>query len=692
MKNRYGHIFFIDASTTATIRGDLESAIRSMNGHEQDTYEGALMLLSKPPESGDWLYILDNADDPNLDLTPYLPSCSHGTIIITSRNRRIGFLATTHHLELGQMQEQEAVETLCLAARKAIPLDKYESTQAIDLVKTLGFLALAIVQAGIYIYEMSSGRGEGFSFSQYSSLHEHHRNRLLCRKSPPSLDRYPYGVYATLDISYTRIPESCREFLHLCSFLRHTNIPVSIFSSASQVNFDDAWELAPRPLNYQFVQARLRQLFRRNGEWDELGFHEVVQNLSSFSLLSISSVHNTPLLRLHPLIHSHARDKLTVIELPIYRQMAITCISTAYAKVPLQSLQFVLPHCILVEEEGGGDVVHINDMVQIGRLMYRQGSYWQAEKMFRRVANVLEVVQGRHVKDTNSVFSRLASTFRKQGKWNEAEALQREVLSTYQNILGPEHLDTIRASAHLAATFRHQGKWNEAEMLGREALAMYQKILGIEHPDTINASSNLACTFRYEGKWSEAEILDREVLIMRQKILGMEHPDTILASRSLASSLYKQGKWEEAEVLGKEVLPLYRKVFGLEHPDTIQASATLAATFRQQGAWDEAEALEREVLAMRQRILGPEHPSSIHSLHKLATTLGATNRWEEALPLILQATQLAEKFLGLRHHYTILYLKQLKLSYESLGRHEEAASVRGKLNLRGADDDVHNRE
>ncbi|PVF91981.1 FabD/lysophospholipase-like protein [Serendipita vermifera] len=108
-------------------------------------------------ETDEWLYILDNADDPDLELNQYLPSCSHGAIIITSRNRRVGDLATTHHLELGQMQETEAVETLCHAARKTMPLDGFELTQAIHLVDTLGYLALAIVQAENDYYVKRAG-------------------------------------------------------------------------------------------------------------------------------------------------------------------------------------------------------------------------------------------------------------------------------------------------------------------------------------------------------------------------------------------------------------------------------------------------------------------------------------------------------------------------------------------------------
>jgi tetratricopeptide (TPR) repeat protein len=712
--NRYRHIFFIDASSTATIRGDLESAIRTINGHEQDTYEGALAFMSRSLEGGEWLYILDNADDHDLNLFPYLPSCSHGTIIITSRNRSMGTLSTTHHLELGPMQEQEAVETLCLAARRSIPLVETESAQAIHLVKVLGCLALAIVQAGIYIHKMSSGQDGGFSFAQYSSLHERHRDKLLRQEGHLSLDQYPHGVYTTLDISYTRLPESCREFLHLCSFFRHTDIAASVFSSAATTNFEDSWKLERRPPDYQNIQIRLRQLFSRNGEWDELLFHKLVQTLSSFSLLSISSVHDVLLLRLHPLVHSHARDKLTAEELPLYRQMAITCISSGYNTLPPNTCQFVFPHCIRIHEESGQDSIHVNDMIRFGELMNRQGSYWEAEKVFKRIADMLIRTQGPDGEDTHLVLSRLASTLwnqgtwseaealqrdvlanrqkilkldhphiidasaslaailRAQGKWSEAEALQREVLTKRQKILGLEHPDTIMASGNLAATLRALGKWSEAEALQRDALNTSQKILGLDHPNTINASGNLATTFRAQGKWSEAEALQRDILVKRQKTLGLDHPNTIATSGNLAATLRAQGKWSEAEARERDALATYQKTLGPDHPNTIAASANLAATLRFQGKWSEAETLERDVIAMSQKILGLDHPDTIMASGNLACTFCAQGKWSDAEALQRDVLAKRQKILGLEHPDTITASANLAGTFRVQGRLNEA--------------------
>lgn len=47
--------------------------------------QDALGWLSRQRE--EWLLLFDNADDTTLNLRNYFPRCSHGNILITSRNR-----------------------------------------------------------------------------------------------------------------------------------------------------------------------------------------------------------------------------------------------------------------------------------------------------------------------------------------------------------------------------------------------------------------------------------------------------------------------------------------------------------------------------------------------------------------------------------------------------------------------------
>jgi len=67
------------------------------------------------PENTNWLLIFDNLDDLDLvDIEGYLPSCNHGTVIITSR-RRESIQHGRRGFEVQQMYSAEAIQLLLSA-------------------------------------------------------------------------------------------------------------------------------------------------------------------------------------------------------------------------------------------------------------------------------------------------------------------------------------------------------------------------------------------------------------------------------------------------------------------------------------------------------------------------------------------------------------------------------------------------
>src|SRR3984957_18633645 len=79
---RFSDVFFVDASTVETITTDLRSiaVAKGVGNSEND----ALNWLSR--QRKEWLLLFNSADDTMLNLRDYFPRCSHGNILITSRN------------------------------------------------------------------------------------------------------------------------------------------------------------------------------------------------------------------------------------------------------------------------------------------------------------------------------------------------------------------------------------------------------------------------------------------------------------------------------------------------------------------------------------------------------------------------------------------------------------------------------
>ncbi|KIM22777.1 hypothetical protein M408DRAFT_78570, partial [Serendipita vermifera MAFF 305830] len=321
----YAQTVYVDASSSSSIKSDFQTWARTLGGgHERDAWEDALRALNDVRQGEQWVLVLDNADDPTLDLIPFLPKTVHVTVLITSRNRNLGNLSTTYHLELGEMDVDEAMAVLVQAARRQLPLPGQEMRDAQDLLKELGCLAVALVQAGTYCFQFSSTVGgilRPYTFSQYLSLFSLHRAELMKKEGPTSLDSYQRGVYTTLDLSYKALPQESRKFLHLISSFHHTDIPLAAFAEATRNDFKDPDYHLPRPDNHKAIISKLKRILCTDTGWNELQVQGLIHNLRSFSLVTASSIDDRLFLQIHPLIQAWSRD-MDSVSSQLYQTMA----------------------------------------------------------------------------------------------------------------------------------------------------------------------------------------------------------------------------------------------------------------------------------------------------------------------------------------------------------------------------------
>jgi hypothetical protein len=105
--------------------------------------------------SGDWLMIVDNADNPlillgSARLSDYLPHSTSGIILFTTRSRKVaGDLTPSNVLELQDMSETEARPLLAWQITKQALLE--DETAVNELLALLTYLPLAIVQAAAFM-------------------------------------------------------------------------------------------------------------------------------------------------------------------------------------------------------------------------------------------------------------------------------------------------------------------------------------------------------------------------------------------------------------------------------------------------------------------------------------------------------------------------------------------------------------
>ncbi|KIM20767.1 hypothetical protein M408DRAFT_44713, partial [Serendipita vermifera MAFF 305830] len=91
-------VFFVDGSSNESIKRELTEHVRALGGaHSQKSFEECMKFLSLPTQGGERLLVIDNVDNPNLNISAFLPKWKRGAVIITSRNSTHGQLSPMSH-------------------------------------------------------------------------------------------------------------------------------------------------------------------------------------------------------------------------------------------------------------------------------------------------------------------------------------------------------------------------------------------------------------------------------------------------------------------------------------------------------------------------------------------------------------------------------------------------------------------
>ncbi|KIM24403.1 hypothetical protein M408DRAFT_27066 [Serendipita vermifera MAFF 305830] len=380
----YAQTIYVDASSSSNIKAHLQTWARTLgDGHERDVWEDAMRSLNTVPHGEQWILIFDNADDPELNLSPFLPTNMGVTIIITSRNHTLGNLSTTTHLELGEMTADEALKAMLQAARCELPLSDEEMHSSMELLEELGCLAVAVVQAGTYCHQFSSSTGDVFrpyTFTQYLGLFKSHRAGLMKKAELASLDDYQRGVYTTLDLSYKALPEGSQDLLHILSLFHYTDIPLAAFARAAENGFTDPKVYHSRDNSHETTISKLKHLLCQDMEWNELHIHEIIHTLRSFSLITPGSMSDSLFLYLHPLVQAWCRDMDSVSSRP-YRAMVIQLL-TSCGSEDIELNRQLLPHMIEMLSQVELQEMHVNDLMTFGPVILQQGHYRRAGTLF----------------------------------------------------------------------------------------------------------------------------------------------------------------------------------------------------------------------------------------------------------------------------------------------------------------------
>jgi tetratricopeptide (TPR) repeat protein len=594
-------------------------------------------------EAGSWLMILDNADDINLfypnenkgksvadivmdgntiattdqrPLAACLPKHRNGNILVTSRSLDVAEKLTGSHKNIFQVSIMDDDQGLQLLCNKLI--GECDEGVAIELLRDLDFIPLAITQAAAYINRRSPRESVKTYLTTFRESDQNKSN--LLNRDAGDLRRdeaVSNSVITTWQVTFEQIRRekpSAAKLLSFMSFFNPHGIPVFVLHDYSTTSATEA-----------------------NAE--TASFEDDLDVLRGYSLVTVTA--STDRCEMHAMVQACTRvwvsasDSVEHWKRLFLRSMCKNFPNGHFETWP--NCQLMLPHIEVVVEvepphEDLQDWAYL--LTNCGYFMSMTGNFREAERFNKRALTVYSKTLGWYHENTLKLRHDLALTYLDQGRWIEAEEILKKELDTRMMVSQEEDWDIWASMYSLASAYSAQGRIKEAEEIRARLVETMTRVSGKEHPDTLRCLGSLASTLIEQGRAKDAEEILVPVLVTQKKVLGKEHLDTLLNMSYLAVSYEKQGRYEEAEYFAVRVLKGCTRIFGKEHPVSLLSMYQLAVAYQRQGRLNAAEDILAPLVVLQKKVLGHEHHNTWISMELLGAIWKSQGRLEEASALL----------------------------------------------------------
>ncbi|KAF7185169.1 Regulatory protein AfsR [Pseudocercospora fuligena] len=704
------HVFWIRTSTYQNFENDYKSLvsrlqIRGAEDPKSNCTQLAANWLSSAA-SGQWLLILDNADDERIlvhhpsissnTIAPYIPQKIGCAVLITSRVFQAGMTLVGDNnkyiLNIEALSTQDAAQ---LILQKNPQGRACTPELACRLAEELDCIPLAIVQAMAYINRRHLSSVAGYLDRLRSSEEQllgesftDHRRRL---------NDVPNPVLHTWTVSLQQIVAdrpSAAERLYTICWLDKDSTPlwtlypedadleddVEILTGFSLLSLDASKDTVHMHRLVQIASRSWAQREPRKGRsdwWLLESLHLLArayprrsweyENWATCQLLDahVAAVLNQDL-RVIPAVSRCRRADLL---------HGLAQFRSVYGRneeaIGLQEFVVNEDHDLYGSKDQ-------NTMAAVHNLVryYIEGSRFPlALKLGADLLERRSKVLGAEHQQTMNIKRLLSNVHRRLCHLDKAADVIDDVLRVWRRDLGEDHLDTINAMNDKMLCLPNMGNFQDARVLGVEILNRRSVVQGPNHLETLLATMNLAFVFSRLGRDLQAEFLGTDGVLRLSRLLDYSHRGVLFGIDSLAHSLSLQRRGSECGFLRKALLSVRHRLLSQDDPDLLATQFNVARILERKGQTKAAIDIWRCLTAAYSRINGSNHSKSIDVLCSLADALVRNGHSHEVIKILEDSFEHLGPGTGMRLKCGML----IAIAKRNLRRRKEAFMFRDQL-------------
>lgn len=621
-RHHYKFKGWINAETKETLQADFFTLGKKFNLFPKEITDKLKIQLVKEwlEKQKDFLIVFDNA--PNMEiLTNYIPNIGH--VIITSRNYNL-----PNAIEIDVMTEQESLVMFNnIVTNKLINTDN-NNNKLKRLIKELGYLPLAVAQAGAYINE------NVLTISDYLKLYNNNKTELLTDKSLPPGDKHA-PVYVTWNI--------------ICKSLQTNTHGEKALELLKFISFCYT-EKIPRKLLMQY-------LYGYANDDTEIKLNKVLKLLRGYSLIKLFP--NT--VSIHRLLHSWLKDNQTNITHKIViLKKSINVIKNNYqlANKKTDAIEFtknLTPHTEFLYNEIKSFVTEkelIDIMFVLGDQYYTLGNYHKSKFFFDKVLAINEKSYGTSNINTVKALRYLSIVHLQMSNHYESEKLSEKAFKIIKKYHPTEYTEMIHIISVLSWSYLNLGKFTNAKKLAEDALTIIETHCNSNKLIMSSVLHDLGWIYLCLGEYSKSIQCIEQSLELKKTHLGPTHVSVATSMSNLGLAYVFWGEYIEAKNLLEKALAIKEKHYGAEHISTITTLHILGLAYLYLGNYKQSKKLLKKNLEIKSKYGQVHLPKALRHLAWVSTHLNH----KEIQNMINKSFSIAKDLYGEYHVFTAISL------------------------------------